>query len=530
MRLKLTRSIVTHTLSLIIFIFFSAPIFAVEHVVLQLRWHHQFQFAGYYAALEKGYYQQAGLDVEIVEGQPDKKPIIEVLNGNANYGIGNSEVLLSRLEGSPLIALAAIFQHSPSVLISKRSSQISTPHDLIGKSLMMINEGIDADFIAMLNNEGINPNAINTLPSSYQIDDLITGKTDAFNAYLSNEPFYLEQQGIEYSILTPKTYGVDFYSDILFTSEHELTSHPERVALFREASLKGWQYALDNPDEIIDLLLNKYHVDKSKEHLAFEAKTITDLILPNVVEIGHMNPWRWQHMAETFIDANMSDNSNSNRLTGFDYHQILLNRQEDWSSIGKVTSVTTIISIITLLILYFAFRKTKREIRLRIKAEQALEQLAYTDNLTGLYNRHQFFILAEQTIKNAVRNQSSIAICFLDVNKFKEINDQFGHHIGDELLRNLATVLKTHTRHSDIIARIGGDEFVIILDKIKSREQADILITKLNEHINKPFFYQGESFSYSVSIGVSIFPDDAETLPELIKLADSKMYRQKQTA
>jgi len=525
---KVTSSILLHTLIPIIFIFSSAPIFAVEHIVLQLRWHNQFQFAGYYAALEKGYYHQAGLNVEIVEGQPDKKPIIEVLSGNAHYGVGNSEVLLSRLEGSPLVALAVIFQHSPSVLISKRSSQISTPHDLIGKSVMMINEGIDADFIAMLNNEGVNPNAINTIPSSYEINDLISCKTDAFNAYSSNEPYYLEQHGIEYSIISPKTYGVDFYSDILFTTEHELTSHADRVALFREASLKGWQYALDNPEEIIELLINKYHVDKSKAHLAFEAKIIKDLILPSVVEIGHMNPWRWKHMAEIFIEANISDNSN--RLAGFDYNQILSNRQLHWSNIGKVTSVTSIISIITLLILYFAFRKTKQEIYLRIKAEKKLEQLAYTDSLTGLYNRHQFFILAEQAIKSAVRTKSLIAICYLDVNKFKQINDQFGHHSGDELLRNLAIVLKTHTRDSDIVARIGGDEFVIILDKIKSREQAELLITKLNDNINKPFFYQGENFSYTVSIGMSIFPDDAETLPELIKVADSKMYHQKQIA
>lgn len=528
MRLKPILSLLIPSLFPIIFIFISAPIFAAEHIVLQLRWHHQFQFAGYYAALEKGYYQQAGLNVEIVEGQPGKKPIIEVLNGKANYGVGNSEVLLSRLEGSPLIALAAIFQHSPSVLIAKRSSQISTPHDLIGKRVMMINEGIDADFIAMLNNEGVNRNKINIIPSSYEINDLISGKTDVFSAYSSNEPFYLEEQGIEYSTINPKTYGVDFYNDILFTTEYELTTHADRVAAFREASLKGWQYALDNPDEIIDLLRNKYHVNKSKAHLVFEAKITKDLVLPDVIEIGHMNPWRWQHMADTFIDANMIDNNN--QLTGFDYQQILLNQQKSWGNIGKVSSFTSIISIVALLILYFFYREIKQEVHLRIKAEQALEQLAYTDSLTGLYNRHQFFILAEQAIKNAVRTKSSLAICFIDVNKFKKINDEHGHHIGDELLKTLATILKTQTRNSDIIARIGGDEFVIILDKIDSRDHADTLIAKLNEHISKPFFYEGEHFSYSVSVGVSMFPDDAETLPELIKLADSKMYHQKQTA
>src|SRR5664279_6049615 len=90
---------------------------SAEPIHLQLRWHHQFQFAGYYAALEKGYYQKAGLAVIIDEGTPEKKPVQEVLQGHAQYGVANSELLLERLSGAPLVALAAIYQHSPSVLI-----------------------------------------------------------------------------------------------------------------------------------------------------------------------------------------------------------------------------------------------------------------------------------------------------------------------------------------------------------------------------------------------------------------------------
>ena len=505
--------------------FWSNNAVALEKVELQLRWHHQFQFAGYYAALEKGFYRDVGLDVELIEGQPDKKPVTQVLNGQASYGVGNSEVLLKRLQGSPLVALAAIFQHSPSVLITKDSSHISTPHELIGKNVMMMSNQLDADFIAMFHNENINPSQINIMPSSYDINDLANDKIDVFNAYISNETYYLTQHGIKYGIINPKHYGVDFYSDILFTSENELRHHSKRVIAFRQASLKGWEYALDHPKEIIELLLNKYHVDKTEEHLSFEAKSVRDLILPNVVEIGHMNPWRWQHMAKTFVDANMV--KNDDLLDGFDYQKILERRQLKWGNVGKYTTLTTILSFITLTILAIAYTKTKHEIRLRKDAEHTLKKLAYTDSLTGLWNRHQFFILAEQSIKNAIRSKSSVALCFIDIDDFKQFNDNYGHHVGDLILQKLANVLKNSTRQSDIIARVGGDEFIIILENITTKSEAEKLLSKIQNQIMQPIDIDSNNLTIKVSIGLSIYPEDATSLEALMKQSDNNMYREK---
>ncbi|MGK9517972.1 ABC transporter substrate-binding protein, partial [Salmonella enterica subsp. enterica] len=82
------------------------------------------------------------------------------------------------------------------------------------------------------------------LPSSYQIGDLASGKVTAFNSYLTNEPFYLQQRGVEYNIISPVTYGIDFYSDILFTTQAEIDEHPQRVEAFRRATLRGWRYAM----------------------------------------------------------------------------------------------------------------------------------------------------------------------------------------------------------------------------------------------------------------------------------------------
>ncbi|MDP1666086.1 MAG: ABC transporter substrate-binding protein, partial [Methylobacter sp.] len=162
---------------------------SAESIHLQLRWHHQFQFAGYYAALEKGYYKDAGLNVIIHEGMPDKKPVQEVLQGHAQYGVANSELLLERLRGAPLVALAAIYQHSPYVLLARKDAGILSPSDLVGKKVMLINQTMDADFVAMFNNEGIDISRLHVIPSSYEIHDLVDGKADAFNSYLSNEPY-----------------------------------------------------------------------------------------------------------------------------------------------------------------------------------------------------------------------------------------------------------------------------------------------------------------------------------------------------
>jgi len=168
-------------------------------VYLQLRWHHQFQFAGYYAALEKGFYKDEGIEVRLRSGDPDHLPVSEVLSGSAQYGEGNSEILYQRLQGKPLIALAAIFQHSPSVLLTLQSSGIRSVHDLIGKKVMLANSDEDADFLTMLHNEDISPSQLNIIPSSYQLDDLISGKVDAFNSYTTNEPYFLKKNSIAYN-------------------------------------------------------------------------------------------------------------------------------------------------------------------------------------------------------------------------------------------------------------------------------------------------------------------------------------------
>jgi len=110
---------------------------ALDYVTLQLKWTHAFQFAGYYAAKEQGYYREAGLDVNIVEALPGVDPVKNVLEGKAEFGVGTSALLLQRKVGQPVVALAVIFQHSPYVLIARQINATQDIHGLVGKRIML---------------------------------------------------------------------------------------------------------------------------------------------------------------------------------------------------------------------------------------------------------------------------------------------------------------------------------------------------------------------------------------------------------
>lgn len=500
------------------------PAESVVH--LQLRWHHQFQFAGYYAALEKGFYQDAGLDVRIHAGAPGRTPVGEVLAGRAQYGEANSELLYQRLQGAPLVALAAIFQHSPSVLLTRRDSGIRSPQELAGKRVMLIGDVTDADLYAMFQNEGIDPGSVRIQPSSYDIDDLVHGRTDAFNSYLTNEPFHLEQQQIEYNVLEPRRYGIDFYSDVLFTTEQELRDHPERVHAFRAASLRGWHYALEHPQEIIDLLLEKYGVDKSRAHLEYEAAAMRGLIMPELVSIGHMNPGRWRHMADTFVRVGMVEPGY--RLDGFLYDpdpeaEITALRR----SVLLASGVVAVLAVLAT-VFYLLYLRLRREVRLREAAEARIRDLAYFDHLTQLPNRHLFYDRLQQAIGTAKRHGGGFALCFCDLDGFKRINDHYGHVAGDQLLRAIAERLAGVVRETDTVARFGGDEFVVLLPEVNGQEEAQRLAEILLRAMRQPYEVQGLLLRISASIGVSLFPQDEQNIRDLLHAADAAMYRGKQ--
>ena len=793
---------------------FCSTAYALENVTLQLKWTHAFQFAGYYAAQEQGYYRDAGLAVTIREALPAVDPVQEVIEGNAEFAVGTSSLLLERKAGKPVVALAVIFQHSPYVLIARQTQNI---HDLADKQLML--EPQANELLAYLKREGIPLERISRVEHSYDPQDLIDGKIDAISAYTINQPYYLDRANFSYQTYTPRSAGIDFYGDNLFTSEKELKEHPDRVKAFRTASLRGWQYAMEHPEEVTSLILAKYTQKHPRQYLLYQAKQMTTLIHPELIEIGYMNPGRWQHIADTYAEIGMLpkdfpldnflyspgfklntsilyrgliftlllialisavawyiyrinrklarsittgklaeqrelsrsnilellangaplntiledivqsveqsnpsmlcsimllDNQGKHLLTGAapslpDFFVSALNGMEIgigaascgtaaftgqrvivdninshpyWAAYQQPSIKTTLRScwsqpihsasgkmLGTFAIYHHEARKpgdadiqllektayvtaialdrnhadlalkenekllsdilenvsayiymkdlhgrylfANRLLRELFKApmeeivgyddskfydantaanlqqndlrvlqggetlrseesnhnpltgetsvyltiklplrhadgsiyalcgiatditeqkdiEEYMRRMAQYDALTGLPNRALFADRLQQAFASAKREHQHFALMYIDLDKFKPVNDTFGHAVGDLLLNEAAQRMQNCVRQSDTVARIGGDEFVVLLGSLTSDQDAHEVGEKIRHALNLPFALSGHTLNISSSIGVAIYPAHGVNEKELVKNADLAMYYAKE--
>ncbi|MDQ6950756.1 MAG: ABC transporter substrate-binding protein [Mariprofundales bacterium] len=278
-----------------------AGLAANANIALQLRWTHAFQFAGFYMALEKGYYRDAGLNVTLREGGPGRSSVAFVLKHTGNYAVADSGALLAFAAGKPIRALGAIFQHSPLALMVRKGSGIKKLTDLRGKRIMLQAGYQDAELLALLRQAGITEHDFVRQDSSFNLEDLISGKTDAFSVYTTEQPHQLKMRGIPYRLFYPDGRGIDFYGDILITSAHETRYHPERARAFMQATARGWNDALDHVDDAIDLILLKYNTQHfSRDQLQFEAAQTAKLMMRGMVAVGYMNPYRWQRIANGY--------------------------------------------------------------------------------------------------------------------------------------------------------------------------------------------------------------------------------------
>ena len=364
---------------------------AAEKVVLQLPWHHQFQFAGYYMAEEQGFYRDAGLDVEIRDVSKGSNPVAEVLSGRADFGISGSGLLVERSLGKAVVAIAAIFQHSPVVFLALGQSDIHKPADLIGKKVMLSPGFQSLSLLALLHQEKLF-DKIERLDTSFDYHSLLNGETDIFNAYRTNEPYLLKTQGYQTNIIDPKDYGIDFYGDVLFTSEPFLQKKPKVVEKFRQASLKGWDYALNHPDEAIAVIRSTYQVKKTVAQLQFEAAEIKKIIRPDQIEIGAMELFRWAKivhhlMAVGQIPAsfNLTDNFLYEPPQGIQWQKLRF-----WI-FGVLVAFAILVILISIISKgYFHLRTTRKSLRKEIEERKQIEE-------TLRQSENKFRLLADHT-------------------------------------------------------------------------------------------------------------------------------------
>ncbi|MDP6173630.1 MAG: ABC transporter substrate-binding protein [Rhodospirillales bacterium] len=196
---------VSAALAFPVLIFISLPTLGAEKVTLQLGWTHQYQFAGYYAAVEQGYYAEAGLGVTLAEGGPGKPCHKAMMADEVQYCADDGDNIFNRLNGSPIVALAVIFQHSPVTLVTLRKSQLTTPHDLIGKRVETMEGGVPSpELMAMFVNEGVAYDRLKNREDSIGIEKLVSGEVDALFIYSTNEPDLLKRSGIDFTTIHPE--------------------------------------------------------------------------------------------------------------------------------------------------------------------------------------------------------------------------------------------------------------------------------------------------------------------------------------
>lgn len=621
---------------------------AMENVTLQLKWKHQFQFAGYYAAQWKGFYQAANLNVKILEAEGTFEPGQAVLQGKADFGIASSDLILLRNQGYPVVALAAIFQHSPLTFLALKSSNIDTIHHLAGKRIML--EPHSAELLAYLKDESILMSTLTIIPHSFDVSALLQGQADVISAYSTDEPFVLQQAHKDYVIFTPRAGGIDFYGDVLFTTQDQLKNHPQRVEAFLEASLKGWEYALDHPDEIINLIYTQYSQRHSREHLAFEAEKTRNLILPDIVEIGYMNPGRWEHIIQVYEEMGMLrsqiplknflyDRSHNANLTwvylvlavalgaitlvsgvAARFYQLTRAIQREMAAKETVTKnlealgkryrvlvenapFPIVISRLSDgLLLYVnpsaaqkfevaqdhAIGKSSSEyyvnpenrdslilaverqgyvqnmeilfksatgqtfwanlsatlisfenepaifvelvdVTQQKELERQLEILAMTDELTGLFNRRYFTHKGSEAFQRAWHDQTDLSVIMLDIDRFKSINDTYGHDAGDEILKNVAGLISKSLRQIDIPSRVGGEEFALLLPD-RTHDDAGAIAEGLRCEIEQHLFeVNGQVIPLTVSMGIASLTRNSASLRELLNQADIALYQAKQS-
>jgi len=339
----------------------------LQQVTLQLNWKHQFQFAGYYAAIERGFYREAGFNVRVQEVQEGRDPIDAVLTGAADYGVGASELALRRGQGRPVVVLAVILQHSPLVLIATGRS-VATVHELAGKKVMLLPH--ETELVAYLQQEQLPLDRIEVVPHSFNLNDLLAGKVSAASGYSTDEPYLLKKAGVPYNLFSPRASGIDFYGDSLFTTEKLARAHPERVAAFLSASMRGWQYAMDHPGEIADLIVARYGRRKTRDHLLFEAAEMRRLMQPQLVEIGYMNPGRWNHVAATYAQLGMLPESYT--LDGFLFRAV---QHTDWTPlyrIGIAGAIVLLVAGVVVIVLVRLNLRLSREVKERRQIQDEL--------------------------------------------------------------------------------------------------------------------------------------------------------------
>jgi len=262
---------------------------STKSVSIQLDWKHQFEYAGFYVAIQNGYYKDIGLEVELKEFHDKINISDDIVNGNSTFGVSSSSLILSKLQNKPITLLASYFKQNVLALIT--SEQISSLKDLKNKKIMATPYEIkNSSLGVMMKENGLHENDYTLVNHEFNIEKFANGEVDAMSIFLTNQTYDLNKRNIHYNILNPSDYGIYSYDLELFTSVDFAKNNKKLVKDFILATNKGWKYAFNHKEEIVDLIYNKYTTRKSKEALLYEANKTQELFKTNIFSIGSVVP------------------------------------------------------------------------------------------------------------------------------------------------------------------------------------------------------------------------------------------------
>lgn len=266
-----------------------------EHVKFRLQWFPQAQFAGYLVAKDLGYYAGEGLNVEILPAGPDLKPQITIASGADDIAVGvSNQVIAARSNGVPLKIVAQIFQDSANRYVLKKKNAITSLEQLRGKKIGLWTGGDEAEFISMLKTVGMNLKDVVVVPQGFTVTPFMQDEYVLSEVTVYNELIQLRELGLtddKLQELSSADYGSAIVSDMLFTSEKYLQSHKEIISRFLVASMRGWQYCVEHPEQAIDIVM-KANPSLSKDQQVKQLKEVLALVLKEPAKtkgIGYMD-------------------------------------------------------------------------------------------------------------------------------------------------------------------------------------------------------------------------------------------------
>ncbi len=312
-------------------------------VHLRLKWRHQFQSAGYYVAIQKGFYRAKDLEVIISEPNPEEDAVNMVLSGQVEFAVATSGLVIHRMKGRSVVALAAIFQQSPLWLITRDDKRFDTPAGLRGAKVMI--EPDSEEVAAFLSRHQLLPEDLTRLEHKSPVAAFASKEIDAFTAYATDELFALNKAGLLYRRIPLGTPDLDYYSDVLFTSQEVVDQDPAAVRAFRSASLKGWEYAFDHVEETIKLIEERYGVTKGRDALAFEAEEMLKHARPSKRIFGQMNDHQWKRIADAYASDKIAPPART--IDGFTFGGSYRSRGKTWVAILVGVGIVVSLALFT---------------------------------------------------------------------------------------------------------------------------------------------------------------------------------------